>query len=121
MSHVSRRSFLAATTIAASAISLRSRAAPDGAKIRVLVWDERQPRQKEAYENFLGNAIADHLRKRGDLEVTSVGMDDPEQGLGGGAIERADVIVWWGHVRQREVPWSVGDQIAERIRLGSWP
>ena len=24
----------------------------------VLIWDERQPRQAEAYDNFLGNEIA---------------------------------------------------------------
>ena len=30
--------------------------------IRVVVWDEQQPTQKEAYDNFLGNCIADHLR-----------------------------------------------------------
>lgn len=32
----------------------------DAAKpVRVLVWDERQPAQKQAYSNFLGNEIAD--------------------------------------------------------------
>ena len=31
------------------------------APIRVVVWDEQQPSQKEAYDNFLGNCIADHL------------------------------------------------------------
>src|SRR5689334_19061109 len=95
----SRRSFLAATAAAAtSALTFHSLAADEHRKIRVLVWDERQPQQKEAYENFLGNAIADHLRKRQDFDVTSAGLNDPEQGLGGGVIERADVIVWWGHI-----------------------
>lgn len=30
--------------------------------IHVLVWDERQPRQKVAYENFLGNEIIAQLK-----------------------------------------------------------
>src|SRR5437016_5896320 len=111
MTRPSRRSFLVATATAASILGLRSLAVDEQRKVRVLVWDERQAQQKEAYDNFLGNAIAEHLRERPQFEVTSAGLDDPEQGLGGGAIERADVIVWWGHVKQREVKWAVGDQI----------
>lgn len=41
--------------------------------VRVLVWDERQPRQSEAYDNFLGNEIAERLRTRPGFEVASVG------------------------------------------------
>jgi trehalose utilization protein len=89
------------------------------AKIRVLVWDERQPAQKEAYDGgFLGDAIAANLRKRGDFDVVSAGLDEPENGLSDAAIDRADVIVWWGHIRQREVKWAVGDRIVERIKAG---
>ena len=39
------------------------------APIRVVVWDERQPEQKQAYDNFLGNAIADALGGRPGIEV----------------------------------------------------
>ncbi|OYW72207.1 MAG: hypothetical protein B7Z37_25515, partial [Verrucomicrobia bacterium 12-59-8] len=69
--------------------------------IHVLVWDERQPRQKEAYENFLGNEIVERLKATTtDLEFRSVALDDAEQGLSAGNLEWADVIIWWGHVRQ---------------------
>lgn len=33
--------------------------AEKGKKIRVLVWDERSEAEKEAYDNFIGNYIAD--------------------------------------------------------------
>ena len=49
--------------------------------INVLVWDERQPKQKQMYENFLGNHIADQLKKNDRFSVRSVGLDDPNQGL----------------------------------------
>ena len=63
----------------------------------VLVWDERQPRQSEAYENFLGNEIVTQLKaRRSNLEFRSVTLDDPDQGLSAGNLEWADVIVWWG-------------------------
>ena len=32
-------------------------------RVNVLVWDEQQPKQKEAYDNFLGNAIAEYLKQ----------------------------------------------------------
>lgn len=86
------------------------------ADIRVLVWDERQPRQKEAYSNWLGNEIAAHLRKVPGLKVTSSSLDDPGQGLG--ELDRTDVLVWWGHVRQMEIEPPVAKDIVRRIRDG---
>ena len=35
--------------------------------LNVVVWDERQPDQKKAYDNFLGNQIADHLKGKSGL------------------------------------------------------
>ena len=84
--------------------------------VKVLVWDERQPRQAEAYENFLGNEIAARLGDRPGLEVESVGLDDP--GLGLESLNQQDVLIWWGHVRHAEVPDEVGQRIVERVRSG---
>ena len=47
--------------------------------VRVLVWDEQQPEQKQAYSNFLGNEIASYLRQQPDLVVKTARLDDPEQ------------------------------------------
>ena len=86
---------------------------------RVLVWDERQPRQKEAYENFLGNQIAQHLQQQPGLSVMSVALDDEEQGLSDNHLNNTDVLIWWGHQRQAEILPEKGKQIVERIRAGS--
>jgi trehalose utilization protein len=87
--------------------------------IHVLVWDERQPRQKEAYENFLGNEIVSQLKAiTNDLEFRSVALDDAEQGLSAGNLEWADVIVWWGHVRQGEIKEETSQRILEYIKRG---
>ncbi len=91
-------------------------AASAAAPRRVLVWDEQQPAQKEAYDNFLGNAIAAHLEKQPGLAVRSVKLDDAEQGIGDPLLDNADVLVWWGHVRQAEVKPEAGQRIVERIR-----
>ena len=85
--------------------------------VAVLVWDERQPRQSEAYENFLGNEIARHLEGLPGLKVTSAGQDDA--GFGLEALDEQDVLVWWGHVRQGEVPKEVGQRIVSKVRSGN--
>ena len=84
--------------------------------MRVLVWDERQPRQSQAYENFLGNEIVAQLQTTtGDLEFRSVCLDDPEQGLSTANLQWADVIVWWGHVRQREVTEDNTKRVLDQV------
>lgn len=87
--------------------------------VHVLVWDERQPRQSEAYDDFLGNEIANRLKSRAnEFELRSVALDDPEQGLTAGNLEWADVIIWWGHVRQNQVSEENADRVVEYVRRG---
>jgi trehalose utilization protein len=86
--------------------------------VRVVIWDEQQPAQKEAYENFLGNCIADHLKGLPGLEVRSVCLNDGEQGLSPAILDFAEVLIWWGHVRQAEIkPETVRDIVA-RVKAG---
>lgn len=86
--------------------------------IRVVVWDEQQPTQKQAYENFLGNEIAAFLKQRPGLDVKSVRLDDPEQGLSKQTMDACDVLVWWGHVRQGEIKRETGQHLVDRIKQG---
>ena len=75
--------------------------------------------QKEAYDNFLGNQIAAHLKTKPDLSVRSVALDDPEQGLSEAILAECDVLIWWGHVRNKEVSPETGKKIVDRIVKGS--
>ncbi len=84
--------------------------------VKVLVWDERQPRAAKAYKNFIGNQIADYLKSTPGLEVRSTALDDPEQGLGD--LESTDVLVWWGHVRHGEISEQTGQRIVEMVHSG---
>jgi trehalose utilization protein len=111
----SRRSFLTTGALGLTAVASGCQSAKPSA-IRVRVWDERQPAQKKAYPNWLGNQIADHLRTRPGLAVESVALDDPGQGLE--RLEEVDVLVWWGHVRQMEIEPPTAQRIVERIRSG---
>jgi trehalose utilization protein len=120
-----RRGFLESTTIAATGAAIfpfhtvgPEQDSVQSRDIKVMVWDERQPAQKQAYPNFLGHEIADHLAKQAGISVCSVGLDDPEQGLSGPMLDDSQVLIWWGHVRNREVAPKVGQSIAERIKKG---
>jgi len=88
--------------------------------VNVLVWDERQPRQAEAYDNFLGNEIAVRLEAANkDIQLRSVALDDPEQGLSAENLDWADVIIWWGHVRHWEIsPETAQRKLVKRILSG---
>jgi trehalose utilization protein len=90
----------------------------DMAPVRVVVWDEQQPGQKQAYTNFLGNQIASYLMSRPGLTVKSVRLDDAEQGLSKANLDSCDVLVWWGHVRQKEITPETGREIVRRIKSG---
>ena len=90
----------------------------DVVPVRVVVWDEQQPAQKQAYTNFLGNQIAGYLMSRPGLAVKSVRLDDSEQGLSKANLDSCDVLVWWGHVRQKEIAPESGREIVRRIKSG---
>lgn len=86
--------------------------------VRVLVWDEQQPQQKPAYTNWLGGAIATHLQVSTNFEVRTARLDDPSQGVVPESLDTTDVLIWWGHVRNADVPPAVGEDIAKRVESG---
>src|SRR5260370_35231117 len=84
-----------ATAVLTSVAALAER--PSG-PIRVVVWDERQPAQKQAYENFLGNHLAEFLRgfnKSGkpDFDVKTVGLGHPDQRRPKEVMVNASVLI----------------------------
>jgi hypothetical protein len=115
-----RRHFLTASKAAAVATVLpAAEPKPPAKPVRVVVWDEQQPQQKEVYDNFLGHTIAKYLEGRPGLAVQSVRLDDPEQGLSADVLDACDVLVWRGHVRQAEVRPATGKKVVERIKAGT--
>ena len=89
------------------------------APIRVLVWDERQPEQKKAYDGgFLGDAIAKHLAGLPGLAVKSVSLDSPEQGLGEATLAETDVVIFWCHKRPLEQDDARTEALVRRVMAG---
>ncbi len=93
-------------------------AKPEPPPIRVIVWDEQQPAQKKIYPDFIGNHIAESLKPIPGLVVKSVRLDDPDQGLPADTLDHCDVLIWWGHIRNRDVKPELGQRVLERIKAG---
>ena len=89
-----------------------------GDDVRVLVWDERQPAQKQAYPHFLGNTLASHLNSLPGISALATSLDAPDKGISEGRLDAADVLIWWGHVRQAEITPEDCRPIIERIKAG---
>src|SRR4051812_48161300 len=120
---IDRRQFLATTAAAAgtAALAVSAHSADAGNdRIRVVVWDEQQPEQKQAYDGgFLGEAIAAHLKSSPDLSVRTSRFADSEQGLSDEILKDCDVLVWWSHFRSNPaiVP-AKARAIVDRIKAG---
>jgi trehalose utilization protein len=91
----------------------------DPAPVRVLVWDERQPEQKKAYDGgFLGDTIAKHLAGLPGLTVKSVGLDSPEQGLDEATLAETDVVIFWCHQRPLQQDDARTEALVRRVLAG---
>lgn len=87
--------------------------------IRVLVWDEQQPEQKQAYgSRYLGETIAAHLQQRPGLEVRTAALSDAGQGLEQAALDETDVLIFWCHGRARELNDARAESVVKRVMEG---
>jgi trehalose utilization protein len=90
-----------------------------GNDIRVLVWDEQQPQQKEAYgDKFLGETIAAHLATESGLKVKTARLDDAEQGLSDTALDATDVLIFWCHRRVKDQDDARMEAVVKRVLDG---
>lgn len=92
-------------------------------KIRVTVWNEfyhekTEEDVKAIYPNGLHTVIGEFLRETGDMEVTLVTLDDPDQGLPDEVLENTDVLIWWGHIKHKRVDDALVERIQKRVYLG---
>jgi trehalose utilization protein len=90
-----------------------------GDTVRVLVWDERQPEQKQGYDGkFLGDTIAAHLGAQAGITAESVSLDAPGQGLDQARLDATDVVIWWGHRKHSEVAPEASDRLVRSVLAG---
>ncbi|MEI6713094.1 MAG: ThuA domain-containing protein [Verrucomicrobiota bacterium] len=85
---------------------------------RVLIWDERQPEQKQVYESSLGEAIGQYLLKQGGFTVKYGTLEMPEYGLDDATLDDTDVIIWWGHRQNGAVAMGRVEEVVKRVVAG---
>ena len=84
----------------------------------VVVWSEGTA-PTNVYPHDINGAIADGLKAAlPDWEVVKAGIDDPDQGLPEALLNRADVLVWWGHKKHGQVKDELVDRIEKRVKEG---
>jgi len=117
-----RRNFLkqvGAASLVAAAIPFRAQAAgPQGngsGKIRVLCWSERTE-PAEPYPQGIHEAIAHSLSGLADVEVRTASLQDADQGIGKDAIDATDVLIWWGHLKHKDVDDARVAEVIRQIR-----
>ena len=85
--------------------------------IRALVWGEfrhekKNPKVAAIYPDGMHETIAAFLRRDTEIQVSTAWLDQPEHGLTAEALDRTDVLVWWGHMAHGEVR----DEIVQRVK-----
>ena len=91
-------------------------------KIRVTVWNEYVHERKSEsvaaiYPNGIHEAIAEGLRLYG-YEVGTATLDMPECGLTDEVLDNTDVLVWWSHMKQADVPDEIAKKVQQRVLDG---
>ncbi len=86
-----------------------------GPKKCVVVWSEGTA-PEAVYPNDINGAIAEGLACLKGWEVVIASIDDPEQGLPDELLQRADVLMWWGHKRHGQVKDGLVDRIETRVK-----
>lgn len=81
----------------------------------VVVWSEGTA-PKNVYPNDINGAIAEGLKDLKGWEVVVANLSDPEQGLPDDLLNRADVLIWWGHQKHGDVKDELVTKIVKRVK-----
>lgn len=84
-------------------------------RIEALVWSEGTA-PADVYPNGIAAAVAEHLNESGRFAARTASLEDPQQGVTDEALERADVVLWWGHERHDDVTEETVDRVETAVR-----
>lgn len=91
-------------------------------KLRVTVWSEGLPSDEvkalACYPEDINTAIAGFLGRQEDFVVEKHGLQEPECGLSNEILDQTDVLVWWSHLYNEEIPDAIADKVVDRVLSG---
>lgn len=112
---ISRRAALAVGAALTGELLLGTASRADSPKRRALVWSEGTA-PKDVYPEDVNTPIAEGLRSLPDWEIATASINDPDQGVSNEALAATDVLLWWGHVRHRDVKDELVERIVRRVK-----
>ena len=84
-------------------------------KVKALVWSEfTEP--KDVYPIGIHGDIAKYLNSQADMEAKTAQLADPDQGVSEDMLKWADVLLWWGHQKHRDVTDESVQRIVRRVK-----
>lgn len=92
--------------------------------IRVTMYNEFYHEQhkenvKAIYPNGMHGAIKEYLDAEGSFAPLQVGtLEMPEHGLTQEVLDNTDVLLWWGHVKHKDVSDEVVERVVRRVKDG---
>lgn len=91
--------------------------------IKVTVWNEFLHEReldeiKKVYPDGIHSVIKEFLEKEDDIEVTTVTLNMPDQGISRELLDNTDVLIWWSHALQEELTDENARLVAEYVQRG---
>lgn len=84
-------------------------------KVKTLVWSERSE-PSDVYPDGINGAIAEYLKQFAVFDVRTAQITDDKLGLSEEALNWADVLIWWGHVRHNDIDDTTLNRIVKRVK-----
>ncbi len=90
--------------------------------LRVTIWNEFLHERTEesiraVYPEGIHNCIKEFLQTD-EIEVRTATLDMPECGLPDEVLESTDVMIWWSHAKQDDLPDEIAKKVADRVLKG---
>jgi trehalose utilization protein len=84
------------------------------------LWPESIERVEELYPGGVHEGVAGMLRARlgSSAQIRTATMKEPEHGLSPEELDATDVLVWWGHMANDELPDEVARRVQRRVLDG---
>lgn len=92
-------------------------------KLNITVWNEYFHEQNEEkvakiYPGGIHNAIKEGLETEADFSVRTATLQEPEHGLTQEVLDHTDVLLWWGHMKHKDVSDEVVERVYKRVLEG---
>ena len=92
-------------------------------KIQVTVWNEfihekEDEKVRQIYPDGMHNLMAEFLSRNRGIDVKTATLDQTEHGLSEEAVNKTDVLIWWGHKAHDHVSDEVISRVQKKVLAG---